>query len=382
MMADAKKAWYNSEKVKFASQQAGEFVPYISNLVNAFRKTPRPMAPQMVNPVRVVGTSLANSRRQIQELARGADMAADQLDGNTAASVRSANLANAIRGISGVNAQEAELNARNVNQANQMNAAVDVQNAQIQNAYQDDLVNAKIARIRESSANVSNAADKFIQSKAASDARALDRDKAVILSKLYDRGLYGRYIDSLEDVTLPGEKRKNAHGGRLRKVFASGGKLTGGGKGTSETQQVNLMDLVSTFAGSGSASGPRNPELISGLRAQSKAQYGAGADLTLLNDLSAYNTDPNYAQYKGEERINQYYRRAAQSNNPIIRKMARDFSGYATGAGSAAAQLRYSPNVDVQGYQIDNKMYNPQVNASGNVAMSLRKNGGKLRKVY
>lgn len=174
-----------------------DFVPYISNLANAFMRAPKPMAPKLIDPVAGTRISMDDARRQVSDQTRAADLATSDLDAQTGAAIRVGNLGSKFRALSDINSREAQTNAQMGNQTKYINANIAAQNAAATNAYQDDLVNSKVAQIREQTANLSNAADKFIAQRAAKDEMALDKEKAIISSKAYNQGVYDRLMTSL-----------------------------------------------------------------------------------------------------------------------------------------------------------------------------------------
>ena len=186
------------------SQKSGtsisDFVPYVSNLANMFIRTPNPQTPTLVNPVVAPKISLANSRAEVDNATRAADLSTQGLDAQTGAAIRVGNMANRFRSLSDINSREAIANAQTTNQANMVNANIEAQNAAMTNAYHDDLTNAQLKRNELASSNLSNAADKYIGQKAAADQLQLEKEKANILSKMYNPGVYSRLLTKLQNT--------------------------------------------------------------------------------------------------------------------------------------------------------------------------------------
>lgn len=185
---------------KQASQNASDFIPYVSNIANMFMRTPNPKAPTLINPITNTRVSLADARRQVNDATRSADLSTQGLDAQTGAAVRVGNLATRLRSLSDLNSKEAQINAQTSNQANMVNANIEAQNAMITNQYQDDLTNAQLTRNRLASENISNAADKYIGQQAVKDQIQLDKDKANIYAKAFEPGVYNRLLKSLSQT--------------------------------------------------------------------------------------------------------------------------------------------------------------------------------------
>lgn len=187
-----------SQKQQSSKSNLADFVPYVSNLVNAFRKPAKPMPPKLIDPVSGTRISMDDARRQVADQTQGANLATRDLDAQTGAAIRVGNMGNKFRALSDINSREAQMNAQLSNQTKYINANIASQNAAATNAYQDDIVNAQVAQTREQSANLANAADKFIAQQAVKDQIKLEKDKAIIMSKAYNKGVYDRLTNSLE----------------------------------------------------------------------------------------------------------------------------------------------------------------------------------------
>lgn len=193
-----------------------DIIPYASNLANAFKKPPMAGPPNTVAPVVAPRVNYDNQRAEASRQVRGADVAAYRtLDENTAGAVRAANLTSRIRGMNAINEAESTANVGLRAQANNLNAAIDSQNVGILNSRQLDSVEARIAQQRESSQNLSNAADKFMLQRANKDIAKLDVDKYKVLSKMWaNSGVDSRTIDWLKKQ---GYNTPFAAGGELPK---------------------------------------------------------------------------------------------------------------------------------------------------------------------
>lgn len=327
----------------------GEFLPYATNLVNAFRKVPQPMAPSYIDPVRTGRVSMAGTRNQINEATHVADLGTEGLDAQTGAAIRVGNLGQRIRGLSMVNQEEANTNTQYANQANQINAGINAQNVGIHNAYQDDVVQARIAGQREQSENFANFSDKVTANIARKDQIKLEGDKAKVLSRMYDRGLYSRYTDYLKDkgVDVPGEDegtrsdylkklsktlvgpRKFAAGGMM-KVFGTGDPVPKPAGAVGSGAKVNFdidsrMDAVNYSIGRGvnPATHERGKVLMS--------NYTDGVELS--NAVNVFNSRSDIKSLSPEERVKTFY--SMTGGSPVIQQFRDKYRNYGYGANVA-----------------------------------------------
>jgi len=187
-------------------------VPFASNIANAFRRPPKPIAPNLISPVSLRkptnGVELREIDRSVNSLNTNADQSLDQ---NTAAAVKSANLIQGLRAKGASNERTANQGIQVDNQAATINSQINMANMHKLDQYNDDKVNMQIAKTREASENVSNASDKFVQIGARKDAMALDRQRFDILSKVYaNSGVTDRLVRQIlnkkpEDTITPEE---------------------------------------------------------------------------------------------------------------------------------------------------------------------------------
>ena len=145
--------------------------PFVSNLVNAFRRMPMPSKP---TPNRTITPSLINldaSRAEAVRERRGADKtAAESLNGNNqVAAVKAANLTQQIRETNRVNETETNANIGIKNQALQVNAGIEQSNNLKKDFYNNQLVERQLKQQEVDSANLADAGNKV---------QAMKRDKA------------------------------------------------------------------------------------------------------------------------------------------------------------------------------------------------------------
>jgi len=168
--------------------------------------------PNLISPVSLRkptnGVELREIDRSVNSLNTNADQSLDQ---NTAAAVKSANLIQGLRAKGASNERTANQGIQVDNQAATINSQINMANMHKLDQYNDDKVNMQIAKTREASENVSNAADKFVQIGARKDAMDLDRQKFGILSKVYaNSGVTDRLVRQIlnkkpEDTVTPEE---------------------------------------------------------------------------------------------------------------------------------------------------------------------------------
>jgi hypothetical protein len=156
----------------------GDIVPYVSNLANSFRHPPLPQAPGMVGAVSASHVSADGQLVEADRSVRGMNGAADRnLDENTAAAVKGSNMAQGIRAKNSVYESVNNTNVGIDNQNRQLNAGIEMQNMGVMNQWKNNLTEAQVVDQREQSANLSNAADKYVGQQQFRDAQQLDRDK-------------------------------------------------------------------------------------------------------------------------------------------------------------------------------------------------------------
>lgn len=370
------RARYPRERPKQAN--INDFLPYVTNLANMFRRVPQPMAPNYMDPVRTGRISLAGTKQQVNEATRAADLATEGLDAQTGAAIRTGNLANRIRGISLVNQEESNYNTQLSNQANLINAQIMGQNVGIHNEYQDQQVQARIAGQREQSENLANFSDKITQSIVRKDQMKLEGDRAKVLSRMYDRGLYSRFTGYLKDkgVDVPGGYEEDEQGklerlaeqlrGSSRKRYAAGGMmkvLSGdpipkvkGNKSdhTSPDYSTTRMDAVNYSIASGT-----NPATTQYGKAL-MSNYDNGVELA--NAVNVFNTRPDLKGMDPEQRVRTFY--AMQGGTPVVQQFRNQYRTFS-----------YGPNVAYRNMMA----FNPDLKQpTSNPVATTRENGGSI----
>jgi hypothetical protein len=220
-----------------AEQGTNAVMPYLSNIVNSFRKPPMPAAPKTVGYVTPRRVNYSDQMAEADRQVRGANLGADQsLDENTAAAVKMGNLTQGIRAKNSISTAEANTNAQLAAQTDQLNAGINLQNTGMQNGYQQELVDRQIAQQREQSQNIANATDKYIASENEKAKADLDLQKLNVYKQLWQNsGVYDRLLGTMKQqgINLPGitDEDKKANGGYVYKkggympVYAGGGEV-------------------------------------------------------------------------------------------------------------------------------------------------------------
>lgn len=167
---------------------ASGIAPYASNIINAFRKPPMPGKPVMDAPPVFQKVNLENERNQVNRIISAADIAADRgLESNAATSVRQFNMGQRLNELSRVNAAETAANTQIANQQAMANYQVGAGNNAKLDDYNQALVDRTIAQQREQSANVANAADKFVGIQNEKRRAAVDLAKTRTLMSMYEK---------------------------------------------------------------------------------------------------------------------------------------------------------------------------------------------------
>lgn len=200
-------------KIPVKGSGLNSIAPYVSNMVNAFRKPPKPAVPRMQGQVTLNRVNNSDEVNQIERGIRGADMSASrEMDENTARSVKAANLATRFNQLSASNERNNNKNIEIGNQESTLNANIISANLNKLDQRDRDIVEMKVAQQAEGSANVANAADKYMTIKNEEALRDLDLKKTAIVANAYKAdGISGRTMRDIERAT-PGALSLDYHG--------------------------------------------------------------------------------------------------------------------------------------------------------------------------
>lgn len=176
------------------SSGAKDMVPFISNIANAFRRPPMPARPGMAGSITLNRLDNSNERANIDTTTRAADLAADRgLYGNTAAAYKAANLATKLHAYGDSYSRENNANTQIANEQAQYNSQIQRENLAKTDAYNDKVVEAKLAQQRAQSANLANASDKWVAIQNAKAERELKEREFTEASRLFNPGVAARY---------------------------------------------------------------------------------------------------------------------------------------------------------------------------------------------
>lgn len=188
--------------------------PFASNIANAFRKPPMPIVPQMNNYTALSKVNMDNERNRVgREVEASSAMTDRNLDGNTAAKVRMSNLGTKLNALSGIAEQERNANTGIANQQAQMDMQTDYINKERMNGYNDSLVERNIAQQNQQSANLANAADKYIAINNEKQKAAVDLQKTQTLGLAFaNSGVDNALRQKAKAQGLPDPYGKNYEG--------------------------------------------------------------------------------------------------------------------------------------------------------------------------
>lgn len=193
------------------AEGVNKVTPFLSNIVNTFRKVPQPIAPGQLSPITLGRVSNSNEIANIDSVTRSADVAADRgLDGPTSAAVRASNLSSKLRAYGDSYSRNATQNTEIGNQQNMFNAGIEEKNVRANDEYNDKRVSAQIAQQRMSSENIANASDKYVALQNSKAQRDLDSKKWTDASRLFNKGVVDRYESYLKDPEGQAKKLQDA----------------------------------------------------------------------------------------------------------------------------------------------------------------------------
>lgn len=165
-----------------------EAQPFISNIVNAFRKPPMPKRGVPNQYVTLKPVNLDNERQGVRTQIAAANRATDRnVDGNTAEAVKAFNRGQEFENISKISERETNTNIGIGNQQAQLDLQVGSSNNAKTDKYRDELVERQIAQQRSQSENLANAGDKITMIKNEKEKAKVDLQKARVLRSVYSK---------------------------------------------------------------------------------------------------------------------------------------------------------------------------------------------------
>lgn len=202
-------------KTRKGSRMA-DAVPYLSNIYNAFQKPAAIPNPIMDKPIQLQRVRMDNDRYQANSAYRGMNNSIDNsLDASTGALVKMANKAQNFQQVSAVNEKERLANQEIANKELGLNTSISMGNNE--KLYQNRLLKAERENTIKSmnSANVSNAADKFIAQQNVNAQYDLEDRKMQMLANSDSTGAYKAYLEEQQKNNPELFKKSAKFGGRL-----------------------------------------------------------------------------------------------------------------------------------------------------------------------
>lgn len=162
--------------------------PFMSNIINSFRKPPMPKKGEPFRYTPLQKVNLSDERNKISTMYQAANRNTERnVDSNTAEAIKAFNRGDEISKLTAVNERENNMNVGISNQQAQMDASTSVANTGLENKYRDELVERQVAQQREQSANWANAGDKLMMIHNERSKERTELGKARVLRSLYDK---------------------------------------------------------------------------------------------------------------------------------------------------------------------------------------------------
>lgn len=255
-----KLAGKNSFTASKAGQLAGDMLPYVSNVINSFRKPPRVKLPELITKTAPVRVNFDNQRNEVDRKVAGLNSNFDKtLDENTGAALKMGTLAAGLREKNSISAAEVNTNAGLATDSNRLNLQVDAMNSGLMTKYNDDVIGRELADTRFKQQNLADVADKYMAQQGQRDAAELDMNKLNVMKTVWENsGVYDRLMKKLNKTDGDPLGVKNfvgAMGGRMK---AFGGDLDGDLK-VAVTEEDRVKASKDSFGRS--LFGDRAPEL-------------------------------------------------------------------------------------------------------------------------
>ena len=189
-----------TEGMNKLGEKVGPLIPFVSNIVNTFRKPPKVPMPNLNPQVTLQKVNYDNDRYAVESGIRGNNkMVEMNLDENTASAVKQYNLAQRFNQLSQIGQAERNQNVEISNKQNLINADIIAGNNAKLDQQGRDQVEMQVARQRESSENLANAANKYQAIQNEKSKANLDKDKLDVIRMMYNKeGVAGRTDEELK----------------------------------------------------------------------------------------------------------------------------------------------------------------------------------------
>jgi hypothetical protein len=205
-------------------QNAGKFLPYISNVVNAFRRLPKPIKPELEANMSADLVNYDNDRVEMDKQFAGLNKGAQASSANPA--FANANRAAAFGKVLDTKAKIAQMerntNAQIKNNTREANSRINARNTERNNSYNESLVARTIAQQQHNAQNLANFSDKVQLEKRDKAEMALERDRLDIIPRVYnDTGVVDRNVMDLLIAQKEKLGEKKRYGGTIKRYFNS-----------------------------------------------------------------------------------------------------------------------------------------------------------------
>jgi hypothetical protein len=217
---------------------ADKLAPYASNIANAFTSPAAPQLGAMMTAPKLVAPNFDATRADMNASESAFGRSADQsLDANSAAIAKLGARAQTLGSMNKLAEGEANAKGAVANEQAKLSAQTDYANTSTINQYKNDLTTyANVAKSAKS-ANLANAADKYIAGKNVKAQGDLDLKKAALIGSMYDPGVEKRTSAKAAALWAASTGKKPeefAKGGMLDQIDATtmmlGRKLKNGGR--------------------------------------------------------------------------------------------------------------------------------------------------------
>jgi hypothetical protein len=179
-------------------QVAGDLLPYASNIINGFRKLPRPITPPSESPIAANLVNMDAARNEIDTDARNLNKETDYRVSNqgVAQAIKATTFGRAVEGKNSLAMNEANTNAQIKNQTAQFNQGVVGRNISRQMGYNDQLLSRSLKQQDLRSENIADIGDKYQLQQRDKSLMDLEGRKLAILGKNSDTGAVERQLGS------------------------------------------------------------------------------------------------------------------------------------------------------------------------------------------
>ncbi len=198
-------------------------VPYASNIVNSFRKLPKPIMSPTETPITPELVNYDAARNNIDVDQRNLNKETDYRVTNPAVAqaLKAVNAGQAIAGRNQLAMGEANTNAQIKNQTKQFNQGIFGRNIQRRADFNNELVSRNIEQQNLISDNIANVGDKFQLGERDRALMSLEERKLSYLPEFYEKDAsgsspYDRFVKR-NKTNVGQEVQTNRYGGRIKR---------------------------------------------------------------------------------------------------------------------------------------------------------------------